>query len=217
MQVEFRTASSFLVAYSVNLSRGGMFLETEHPAEVGSLITLHFAVPGADPITVVGRVTWRRPAQQDQEPPGIGIEFQHMDDELGAVIDGLVAAYSGLHVLLLSTRAKNRDALTRMVRSVLTTAQVTAAPSVHRAETLLTSSVDAAIIEIDAPTQEALRVVRKAKHNQPPIPVLAIASSSNARASARAAGADEVLSSPPPFDDLRTKLVRALGRPVNVR
>ena len=30
VQVEFRTPNSFLVAYSVNLSRGGLFLETNN-------------------------------------------------------------------------------------------------------------------------------------------------------------------------------------------
>ena len=36
VQIEFRTASSFLVAYSVNLSRGGLFLETEADVPTGS-------------------------------------------------------------------------------------------------------------------------------------------------------------------------------------
>ena len=36
MAVEFRSASSFLIAYSVNLSRGGLFLETGHELPVGA-------------------------------------------------------------------------------------------------------------------------------------------------------------------------------------
>jgi len=47
VEVEFRTASSFLVAYSVNVSRGGLFLETEHEVPVGAQITLRLAVPSA--------------------------------------------------------------------------------------------------------------------------------------------------------------------------
>ena len=47
VQVEFRTASSFLVAYSVNLSRGGLFIETEVDIPTGSMMTIDFAVPGA--------------------------------------------------------------------------------------------------------------------------------------------------------------------------
>ena len=47
VQVEFRTASSFLVAYSVNLSRGGLFLETEADVPTGAAMTLDFTVPNA--------------------------------------------------------------------------------------------------------------------------------------------------------------------------
>ena len=46
VQVEFRTASSFLVTYSVNLSRGGLFLETDAPIPAGSGISLDLVVPG---------------------------------------------------------------------------------------------------------------------------------------------------------------------------
>ena len=53
VKVEFRTPSSFLVAYSINLSRGGIFLETEHPAAIGDSIALEFAVPGLWPIQVI--------------------------------------------------------------------------------------------------------------------------------------------------------------------
>ena len=35
VQVEFRTPSSFLVAYSVNLSRGGLFIETDADIPTG--------------------------------------------------------------------------------------------------------------------------------------------------------------------------------------
>ena len=46
VQVEFRTASSFLVAYSVNLSRGGLFIETPSDVPAGAGITVDLTVPG---------------------------------------------------------------------------------------------------------------------------------------------------------------------------
>src|SRR4026208_896023 len=60
MRVQFRNASSFLVAYTVNLSRGGVFLETEEGPAVGSEIALQIEVPQAGPVTLNGHVTWRR-------------------------------------------------------------------------------------------------------------------------------------------------------------
>ena len=68
VQVEFRTASSFLVAYSVNLSRGGLFLETEHDIPTGAPIALELRVPGTGPLELDGMVTWRRGRRQPRGP-----------------------------------------------------------------------------------------------------------------------------------------------------
>lgn len=218
VQVEFRTASSFLVTYSVNLSRGGIFLETDHSAEVGSLINLQFTVPGTGPINLVGRVTWRRsPEQLEDGPPGLGIEFQNMDAELGSVIDRLVTGYQGLKVLLFASQQQERDLLARLVRAVMSTAEVTAVADAREAEALLPQSVDIAVIDTDKSSEEALRIVRRAKSNMPSIPVLAMASSLKGRARAQDAGADEIASNPPQFHEFRARLVRAISRPLSVR
>ena len=63
VQVEFRTASSFLIAYSVNLSRGGLFLETEQDIPQGAAIGLALDVPGAGPIDLSGVVAWPQSAR----------------------------------------------------------------------------------------------------------------------------------------------------------
>ena len=70
VQVEFRTASSFLVAYSVNLSRGGLFLETDADVPTGAPMTLDFAVPNAGTTSLNGIVAWRRgPRRPTTVPP----------------------------------------------------------------------------------------------------------------------------------------------------
>ncbi|HEY8146893.1 MAG TPA: PilZ domain-containing protein, partial [Kofleriaceae bacterium] len=74
MRVQFRNASSFLVAYTVNLSRGGVFLETEETLTVGSEIALQLEVPQAGPVLLSGHVTWRREQPDIDGPIGIGIE-----------------------------------------------------------------------------------------------------------------------------------------------
>ena len=60
VQVEFRTPSSFLVAFSVNLSRGGLFLETDAEIPTGASMTLDFTVPNAGTTSLNGVVAWRR-------------------------------------------------------------------------------------------------------------------------------------------------------------
>lgn len=216
VKVEFRTPSSFLVAYSINLSRGGIFLETEHTAAIGDRIALEFTVPGLGPIQVTGRVAWQRPAGQGDAPPGLGIQFQDIDEELGQVIDRLIASFSGLRVLVLCARDQDGPLLTRLVRSVMATAEVTASTDFRRAGALLTDEIDLAIIEVDIYTDIALDLVRQAKARTPPIPVIALASHENLRVQARRAGCDETIQNPPAFQDFQRILVRALGRPVRV-
>ena len=216
VQVEFRTASSFLVAYSVNLSRGGMFLETEQTAEIGTLVTVHLAVPGARPLSLNCRVAWRRmPSEADQGPPGLGVEFQDPDGALGAIIDHLITGYSGLNVLLMARKLQDRSSLTRLVRSIVSTAAVSTPPTIESAEEMITPSLDLIIVEID--DDEAIRIIRRAKADIPPVPVIALASTKKTRERAMAAGADEVVDNPPPFGELQTALLRALGRPLRVR
>lgn len=215
VKVEFRTPSSFLVAYSINLSRGGIFLETDHAAAIGDRIALEFTAPGLGPIHITGRVAWRREAQSDA-PPGLGIQFQDIDENLGQVIDRLIGNFNGLRVLVLCAREQDGPLLTRLIRSVITTAEVTASSDFRRAGALLTGETDLAIIELDIYTDIALDLVRKAKARTPPIPVIALASHEDLRVQARRAGCDESIQNPPAFQDFQRILVRALGRPVRV-
>jgi uncharacterized protein (TIGR02266 family) len=215
VKVEFRTPSSFLVAYSINLSRGGIFLETEHTAAIGDRIALEFTVPGLGPLQLTGRVAWQRDGGQDS-PAGLGIQFQDIDENLGQVIDRLIANFNGLRVLVLCAREQDGPLLTRLIRSAISTAEVTASNDFRRATALLTDEVDLAVIEVDIYTDIALDLVRKAKARTPPIPVIALASHENLRVQARRAGCDETIQNPPAFQDFQRILVRALGRPVRV-
>jgi len=217
VEVEFRTASSFLVAYSVNVSRGGLFLETEHDVPIGADLELRLAVPGAGPVALTCTVAWRRGRESVDGPPGLGVEFVDLGGELGAIIDRLVAGYEGINVLLLAPDRQDRTSLTRVIRSILGTADVVSAGDSRVAETLLTGDIDVAVIDVDADPEGALAALRQAKKVAPPIPSIALASTKKLREHARAAGADEVASNPPAFTELQVLLVRALGRPLSVR
>jgi type IV pilus assembly protein PilZ len=217
VEVEFRTASSFLVAYSVNLSRGGLFVETEADVPIGSEIALKLAVPSAGNVPLSGVVAWRRGRDSGDGPPGLGVEFLDLGPEIGATIDRLVAGYEGINVLLLAPDRQDRTSLTRVIRSILGTADVVSAGDSRVAETLLTGDIDVAVIDVDADPEGALQALRHAKQVHPPIPAIALASTKKLREHARAAGADEVASNPPAFGELQVLLVRALGRPLSVR
>jgi uncharacterized protein (TIGR02266 family) len=136
MRVQFRNASSFLVAYTVNLSRGGVFLETEEMLAVGSPIALQLEVPDVGPSMLQGRVSWRREQPDVDGPMGIGIEFEEMSDSLGTMIDQLVADFGGITVLLVTGDAKDRVTITRQLKSIIATAEVVGAADTRVAESV---------------------------------------------------------------------------------
>ena len=217
LRVEFRTASSLLVAYSVNVSRGGLFVETEADVELGTDVTLELAVAGQAPVPAHGVVAWRRGRESPDGPPGLGVEFQDVTPALGAAIDHLVAGYRGLTVLVLASDKQDRSSLARLVRTIMSTAEVIQADDAHVAASLLTEEVDVAIVDLDFDSEGGLATVRAAKALSPPVPTVALASTEGMQALAREAGADEVGANPPPFDELQLRMVRALGRPLSVR
>ena len=217
VQVDFRTASSFLVAYSVNLSRGGMFLETEADIPTGALMTLDLTVPGAGTTSVNGVVAWRRGYEDSSAgPPGIGVEFQDVGPQLGSVIDRLVSGFRGVHVLLLSGDRQDRTTLARNIKSIISTAEITQAADANVAATVVSGELDAAIVDVDFDVDGGIKTIQAAKQQTPPVPTIALTSNSAYRELAVAAGADELLSNPPAFADLQVVLVRALGKPAAI-
>ncbi|HEX7842474.1 MAG TPA: TIGR02266 family protein [Kofleriaceae bacterium] len=216
VQVEFRTASSFLVAYSVNLSRGGMFIETDSEVPAGVLLALDLHVPGAGLLQLIGVVAWRRGADSPDGPAGLGVEFQDVAPQLGSAIDKLVSSFQGVQILVLSGDRQDRTTLARSIKSIISTAEVLQAADAAVAATLLTSEIDVAIVDVDFDPEGALTTLRAAQQLSPKVPTVAITANPHLRELAKAAGADELASNPPPFGELQVVLVRALSKPVSV-
>jgi type IV pilus assembly protein PilZ len=213
VRVQFRSASSLLVAYSINLSRGGMFLETATPPEVGTALDLVLESAGGVPVPIRGRVTWRRAAADAGGPAGVGIEFDDLSDALGATIDGLVARFTGVNILLFCPDARERDTLRRMLRSAVTAAEVVAPEALTLCEALCDETMDLVVIEADEDGEAAARLARTASDQAPPIPVVVLTSDDAVAGRMREVGAGERVGNPPAMADLSRAVVRALGRP----
>jgi type IV pilus assembly protein PilZ len=214
-EVEYRTAGAFLVAYTANLSKGGLFIETPRPLAVGTELLLRFTVPDSDRIEVRGHVAWVRATPADGMLAGMGVEFEHLDARHGQVIDAVVAAFRGLTILLVATGAAARSLLTRAVLSVLSTAEVREVTTADAAEAALRDKPDLAIIDLDGgDTSECLYALRLAKVSH--LPVLATSHDEGARARAQELGADETLPTPIVVADLQAAILRLLGRPSRV-
>jgi uncharacterized protein (TIGR02266 family) len=226
LEVEFRNVGAFLVAYSTNLSKGGMFVEMEDPLPVGTEIAMRFAVPGAGepPIDVIGVVTWVQAWRTELQPRGMGVRFDHLEARHGEAIDRIVSGFRGLRVLVLSTDASSRAQIVRSLRTIIGTAEIIEVSDGENAEQALARDCDLVIVELmGAPLEpgmsdpggagDALLCMRLAKAHQPPVPVLAVSSAEDRRQLARELGADLTLVSPPQFPELQTAVIRLLGRP----
>ena len=76
--VDCETEQTFLYASITNISEMGIFVATHEPLEVGTRLTLRFAMPGEQsPFILLGQVQWVNPIRMlsDNPNPGMGIRF----------------------------------------------------------------------------------------------------------------------------------------------
>ena len=96
-------------------------------------MTLDFTVPSAGTTSLNGIVAWRRgPNEAEGGPAGLGVEFQDVAPQLGALIDQLVSGFRGVQVLLLSGDRQDRTSLARSIKSIIATAEITQAADAER-------------------------------------------------------------------------------------
>lgn len=90
VRVDYSTVDSFFSEFTRNINEGGLFVETDEPLDRDAVVTLQFQLPGSEePMRVQGRVVWVEPAG-GSEPPGMGIEFEHLDGTARARINQMV-------------------------------------------------------------------------------------------------------------------------------
>ncbi len=218
LRVKFRTASSFLVAYSVNISRGGLFLETSSPMELGQEIQLRLEVESRVPMEISGRVVWRREPNDPAGAPGIGVEFVQSSDALGVFIDNLISEFTRtrgvMRVLLVAPNPHDAMSVVRMVKSTIASADVVTATTATTAQRILNTGIELAVIDANKDPTTAMSVIENAARAgmTPSLPTVVLTSDPELGKRALARGASEVVSGDTPTD-LSRALVRALGRP----
>lgn len=90
--VAYRTVDGFITDWAVNISRGGLFINTRKPLAVGTTVRLIISLPDAAfPFDLTGRVA----RVHELEPggaqvPGMGIEFVDVDEEKRLRIEAFV-------------------------------------------------------------------------------------------------------------------------------
>ncbi|UCH23781.1 MAG: PilZ domain-containing protein [Deltaproteobacteria bacterium] len=75
LAVDYQAEDSKHTKHILDISTGGVFIETIEPIAVGQEITLNFAFPESqEPLKVSGKIIWRN-------PKGIGVKFTGITDQ----------------------------------------------------------------------------------------------------------------------------------------
>lgn len=74
-----------------NISRGGLFIETENPPEVDTELSLNFQLPEeTEALASTGQVVWRRVIDRAGVPPGVGVRFLALASHAAERLDRFV-------------------------------------------------------------------------------------------------------------------------------
>jgi uncharacterized protein (TIGR02266 family) len=97
--VHYKTVDELVLAYSADLSRGGMFLKTDQFLPINAVVQVKLELPdGAGEIPAICRVAFvrdRDTAAKTGQPMGMGVEFLDLDGEALQIIEHFIVALSG--------------------------------------------------------------------------------------------------------------------------
>ncbi|HVU52958.1 MAG TPA: hypothetical protein VHL80_19885 [Polyangia bacterium] len=212
VEIGYRTAGAFLVAYVAQISRGELYVESPTLPPRGTPLALRIAAPPAT-LTLEGTVVETREARPGQ-PPGMQVALSPPSDAFGAAVDRLAAAFAGFRVLLSTGEAAPRQILGRYLRSILTCTVIDVDAETER--TLDLATVDLAVIDLDSSGPRGFELGQRIRQRPRAAPVLALAQLERDRAIASGLGFEEVLPNPPAFADLDSAARRALARPLTI-
>jgi uncharacterized protein (TIGR02266 family) len=102
--VRFATVQDFVLEYAANISAGGVFVHTEQPPALKTVINVEMELPGGGaPVPARGIVVHRvtpEDARQKGTLPGVGVQFMDASDEFRQRIDDAIS-----HILATEPRS----------------------------------------------------------------------------------------------------------------
>jgi type IV pilus assembly protein PilZ len=99
IEVDYKSADTFLFAYITDISAMGIFIRTNAPEPPGTRLNLRFTPPGGPELSLEARVMWvnpYRPGSYDNINPGMGVQFVDLSSAQREQIVNLVRTFAYL-------------------------------------------------------------------------------------------------------------------------
>jgi type IV pilus assembly protein PilZ len=93
LKVDYKRMNTFFADYAKNISKGGTFIRTSKPLDVGTEFVFVLSIPGQpDQLQLKGEVMWTvsDAAATEEHPAGMGIRFRFTDDGERQKLDAFV-------------------------------------------------------------------------------------------------------------------------------
>jgi type IV pilus assembly protein PilZ len=98
LKVEYKKLNTFFADYTKNICKGGTFIRTKKPLDVGTVFVFQLTVPKLkEPIAIRGEVKWVKregekspPGVPEDHEPGMGIRFIYRDAAERQSLEGAV-------------------------------------------------------------------------------------------------------------------------------
>jgi type IV pilus assembly protein PilZ len=105
LRVEYKRLNTFFADYTKNISKGGTFIKTKKPLDVGTEFIFKLAVPSlAAPLELRGQVKWVVPEENagPGQSAGMGIRFIYASDaereRIEETVERLMVESLGYHL-----------------------------------------------------------------------------------------------------------------------
>jgi type IV pilus assembly protein PilZ len=93
LRVDYKRMNTFFADYAKNISKGGTFIRTSKPLDVGTEFVFVLSLPSQDrQLELRGKVMWVVRAEDAADPShaGMGIKFLFDDDDARLTVEGIV-------------------------------------------------------------------------------------------------------------------------------
>jgi type IV pilus assembly protein PilZ len=105
LRVDYKRMNTFFADYAKNISKGGTFIRTSKPLDVGTEFVFVLSIPGQpDQLQLQGEVMWTVDEESagEDKPAGMGIRFRFTADserqQLEDFVSKLMSEKLGSHV-----------------------------------------------------------------------------------------------------------------------